>query len=234
VKKNILIINDDKKEAEELRKYFEGKDAEVCCASSLREALQQLEREEFGLIILDAELSAEGGHQLLGAIKKHSTIPILVLSSQEGHTGRLAALKAGAHAYMGKPYTLEECLAQAQNLMQLYLDAKPRRAIYFTLVFAKGLTIDTAKRKAFLMEKELRLTRKEYELLVYLASDPGRVFSREQIYEKVWNDLVAHDVDNSVKNVIKTLRQKLSSSDIEYIKNVWGVGYRFDDETAIT
>lgn len=234
MKKSILIINDEKKEAEELRKFFEEKEAEVQCAFSLREALQHLDREEFGLIILDADLSAEGGHQLLGSIKRHSTIPIMVLSSQDGHADRLAALKAGAHAYMGKPYTLEECLAQAQSLMQLYLDAKPQRTIYFTLVFAKGLTIDTAKRKAFLMEREVQLTRKEYELLVYLASDPGRVFSREQIYEKVWNDLVAHDVDNSVKNVIKTLRQKLSASDIEYIKNVWGVGYRFDDETPVT
>lgn len=229
--KKILIINDKADDMVELKAQLKDSDTSICCAMSVNEALKQISQTEFTLVILDAELSAAGGHQILNAMKRTTTTPILVLSGQTDHTHRLATLKAGAHAYMGKPYTLDECLAQAQSLMQLYLDTKPQSAIYFTLVFAKGLTIDTVRQKAFLMEKELQLTRKEYKLLVYLASDPGRVFSREQIYAKVWDELVTHDVDNPVKNVIKTLRQKLSPADIDYIKNVWGVGYRFDDET---
>lgn len=233
MKKKILIINDEVEEVDELQANLETDNTEVCCAFSASEALRYLGQSEFGLIILDADLSAASGHQIMGAIKKLSATPIMILSSRTGHTDRLAALKAGAHAYIGKPYTLDECLAQAQSLMQLYLDTKPQCTIYFTLVFAKGLTIDTVRQKAFLMEKDLQLTRKEYKLLEYLASNPGRVFSREQIYANVWDELVAHDVDNPVKNVIKTLRQKLSSADIDYIKNVWGVGYRFDDETHV-
>lgn len=154
----------------------------------------------------------------------------MLLSSQADHTERLRALQAGAHAYMGQPYSLEECLAQAEALMQLYIEAHPDSNLCYTLVFGKDLVIDPSTRQVFLKGKELNFTRKEFDLLFCLASNAGRVISREQLYEQVWSEDTAYDVDGLVKTHIKTLRKKLSESGTEYIKNVWGVGYRFSKE----
>lgn len=230
--KNVLIINDKPETMSELKSRLEERDAVVFCVASIEAASRLLSQKSFNLVILDAELSAEGGHQLLSAMKRLASIPVLALSSQTDHAERLTALNAGAHAYLGRPYTMEECLAQAQSLMQLHINSNPSNCIYFTLVFARGLTIDTVRRQVFLKNKEVSLTKTEFDLLLFLASDPGRVFSRAQIYEMVWKEPAAHNIDDVVKTHIKTLRQKLSKANIECIKNVWGVGYRFLDDVS--
>lgn len=229
--KKVLIINEDDEEAEQLQELFVNEITKVVRAINMDDALAHFLKEDFTLIILDANLSIEDDHRLLKAMRKMKNIPILVISSQIGPNHRLEALKAGAHVYMGKPYTLEECLAQAQSLMQMHIDSHPADKGYITLVFGKDLVIHPEKRKVFLRGNELHLTRKEFDLLFCLASNPGQVFTREQLYDSVWDDFAAYNVDDVVKTHIKTLRQKLSVAEREYIKNVWGVGYRFHDET---
>ena len=228
--KNILIINEDVEETNRIKSLFECEDSKVLLADSVPEALKYFVNTELCLIILDADFSVEDDHKLLKAMRKAKRTPILVLSSKTDHKERLNSLQAGAHAYMGHPYSLEECLAQAQSLMQMYVELHPDEQEYFTLVFGKELIIDPQSRKVILKGKELYFTRKEFDLLFCLASNPGRVFSREQLYDKVWNEYSAYNVDDVVKAHIKALRQKLSESKLEYIKNVWGVGYCFDDE----
>ena len=186
---------------------------------------------DFCLVILDACISAEDDHKLLKAMRKARTTPILILSSQSCHVERLKVLQAGAHAYIGHPYSLEECLAQAQALMQLYCDLKPQKEVCYTLAFGKDLVIDPQTRQVLLNGRDLQFTRKEFDLLFCLASNPGQVFSREQLYNQVWDEHAAYNVDDVVKSQIRLLRQKLSSTGKEYIKNVWGVGYRFNNDS---
>lgn len=228
--KNVLIINEDTEETNHIREFFESQNSKVLCATSMQDALGYFINTELCLIILAAELSAEDDHKLLKAMRKTKTTPILVLSSKTDHKERLESLQAGAHAYMGEPYTPEECLAQAQSLMQMYVDLHPNAKECFTLAFGNDLIIDPESRQVFLKGKEISFTRKEFDLLFCLASNPGKVFSREQLYDKVWNEYAAFNVDDVVKAHIKALRQKLSVSEMEYIKNVWGVGYRFHQE----
>lgn len=128
----------------------------------------------------DEDISVEDDHRLLRVMRKSKNTPILVLSSQSEHKHHLETLKAGAHAYMCPPYSLEECLAQAQSLMQMYMESHPNEHKCFTLAFGKDLIIDPEKRKVFLKGKELHFTRKEFDLLFCLASSPGKVFTREQ------------------------------------------------------
>ena len=182
------------------------------------------------MVILDACISAEDDHKLLKAMRKARTTPILILSSQSCHVERLKVLQAGAHAYIGHPYSLEECLAQAQALMQLYCDLKPQKEVCYTLAFGKNLIIDPLTRQVQLNGENLQFTRKEFDLLFCLASNPGQVFSREQLYNQVWDEHSAYNVDDVVKSQIRLLRQKLAVTGKEYIKNVWGVGYRFHNE----
>lgn len=230
MKKAILIINANMAAAQTIKHNLTSPNTEIVCVSSMAEALQTFIKTEFCLIILDAGISAEDDHQLLKAMRKARTTPILILSSQSCHVERLKVFQAGAHAYIGEPYSLEECLAQAQSLVELYCDLKPQQEICYTLAFGKDLIIDPAARKVFLKGNDLRLTKKEFDLLFCLASNPGQVFSREQLYDHVWEEYSAHNVDEVVKAQIKLLRQKLSDTGRDYIKNVWGVGYRFHNE----
>lgn len=123
------------------------------------------------------------------------TTPFLILSSQSCHVERIKVFQAGAHAYIGEPYSLVECLAQAQSLMELYCDLKPQQEICYTLAFGKDIIINPAARKG----NDLRLTKKEFDLLFCLASNSGQVFSREQLYDHVWDEYSAYNVDEVVK-----------------------------------
>ena len=98
-------------------------------------------------------------------MRKARTTPILILSSQSCHVERLKVFQAGAHAYIGEPYSLEECLAQAQSLMELYCELKPQREICYTLAFGKDLVIDPQTRQVLLNGRDLQFTRKEFDLL---------------------------------------------------------------------
>lgn len=230
MKKHIMIINSNQAEAQRIAINLSSSNTEIVCAFSVLDALNSFSKAEFCLIILDAAISAEDDHRLLTAIKRSKTTPILILSSQSCHVERLRVLQAGAHAYIGHPYSMEECLAQAQALMQLYCELKPQQDICYTLAIGKDLVVDPLSRQALLNGKDLRLTRKEFDLLFCLASNPGQVFSREQLYSHVWDEHAAYNVDEVVKAQIKTLRQKLSMTGNEYIKNVWGIGYRLHTE----
>lgn len=228
--KNVLIIYRDTSEPIELTRFFKSQGSNVLLTASVEKALHYFITTDLSLVILDAHLSIEDDHRILKAMRMAKRIPILVLSSKLDCSERLSSLQAGAHAYMGKPYSLEECLAQAQSLMQLHLESHPSEQECFTLVCGKDLVIDPERRQVFLKGKELHLTRTEFDLLLYFASNPGKVFSRTQLYDRVWNEYASFNVDDVVKAHIKALRRKLSETNKDYIKNVWGVGYRFHDE----
>ena len=230
MKKNIMIINADCEAVQIVKDNLACPSTNILCVSSIHEALLSFMDKDFCLVILDARISAEDDHKLLKAMRKARTMPILILSLQSCHVERLKVLQAGAHAYIGHLYSLEECLAQAQALMQLYCDLKPQKEVCYTLAFGKNLVIDPQTRHVLLNGRDLQFTRKEFDLLFCLASNPGQIFSREQLYEQVWDEHSAYNVDDVVKAQIKLLRQKLSSAGRDYIKNVWGVGYRFHNE----
>ena len=225
--KNILIVNPNIDEANSIKNRLASSTTNAVCANTIGDALAAVGKTAFCLVILDASMSASDDHQFLKAMRHSQTTPILVLSSHADHTERIHAFNAGAHAYMGKPYTDEECLAQAHTLMQLYLDLHPESKLCYTLAFGNDLVIDPEMRTVYLRGKMLKMTRKEFDLLFWLASNPGKVFTRDQLYDRVWDEQNSFNIDDIVKTHIKTLRSKLSASNIEYIKNVWGVGYQF-------
>lgn len=168
--------------------------------------------------------------ELLKLIRQLKPISILVLSSKPGSEERIAAFQAGAHGYMEKPYKLEECLAHAQSLMELYAQLHTSESRCYTLAFGMDLIIDPAKHQVTLKGESLELTRKEFDLLFHLASHAGQVLTREQLYSRVWSHENNFDVDESVRSHIKGLRKKLAPSGKNFVQTVWGVGYRFSPE----
>ena len=230
MKNSILIINSNEEGANEIKSNIKSTEVDVYVATDMPSALMLFVKYDFCLIILDACMSAEDDHKLLKSMRSAKSTPIMVLSSKTDHTNRIHALQAGAHAYMGQPYTHEECMAQAHSLMQMYSKIAPEGNLCYTLAFGNDLVIDPSTRQVFVHGKELKMTRKEFDLLFKLASNPGKVFTREQLYDHVWDDQSAFNVDSVIKTHISSLRQKLSETNQEYIKNVWGVGYRFCKE----
>lgn len=227
MKKRVLIIDDNLEVCKQIKYSLQNETTTAYYALSVHDGLKQFMEQQYCLVIMDIVLSEANGHELLTMMRKSKPIPILVLSSKPGNENKLSAYQAGAHAYLEKPYELEECLAQAESLMQLYVELADKEKQYYTLVFGRDLMIDPIKRKATLKGEPLNLTKKEFELLFCLARHAGQVLTREQLYSQVWESDNSYNVDNLVKAHIKTLRKKLTPAEREYIKNVWGMGYRF-------
>lgn len=232
MKKQVLSIQNRLDMCKEVQRALESHSTEVVCASTLDEAVKLFVNNEICLVIMDAALSEDDNHQFLRMMRIAKPVPILLLSSNTEYPDRLQAFQAGANAYLGKPYTLDECIAQAKSLINLYVELKlkPESKSHHPLAFGTDLIIEPMKRLVFLKGQLVELSRKEFDLLYCLAKHPGQVLSREQLYNQVWDSASAYNVDEVVKAHIKTLRKKLSASDIDYIKNIWGVGYRFQTE----
>lgn len=230
MKKRVLIIDDNLVVCKEIKYALQNKTTDVYYALSVHDGIEQLTKHHFCLVIMELLLSEGDGMELLKMLQLFKPIPILVLSSKPGSEDRIAVLKAGAHGYVKKPYDLEECLAHAQSLMELYAQLHTSESRYYTLAFGMDLIIDPVKHQATLKGEPLNLTRKEFDLLFHLASHAGQVLSREQLYNAVWKETTAYNVDEQVKAHIKALRRKLIPAGKEYIKNEWGVGYRFSPE----
>lgn len=210
MKKKVLIIDDNLDICKEIKYSLQSETTEVYYALSAKDGFEQFARHLFCLVIMDIQLSETDGLLLLEKLRKMNPIPILVLSSKSSSENRIDALKAGATGYMEKPYALEECLAHAQSLIQLYADIGLISNRRYTLAFGMDLVIDPTLRQATLKGIPLNLTRKEFDLLFCLAEHAGQVLSREQLYGYVWNQEVQYNVDELVKAHIKALRKKLT------------------------
>lgn len=225
MKHEVLIIYEEQEPYKLLRQELEEITISTELATTLGEAIYTFIKKEFCLVIIYASVSERDGQKFLETIQNIKPVPILFLSSNTGYSDRLQALQSGVSAYLGKPYTLEECVAQIKSLLRLYEDLKLQRIKPGTLIHDDNLIIDPVKRTVVLKGKLVKLTRKEFDLLYLMASHPDQVFTREQLYRQIWNTDYPVSVDDSVKTHIKTLRKKLSG--IDCIQNVWGVGYCF-------
>lgn len=226
--KRILVIDDDPAGQNEVRKELESDCTEVVCVETVHEALQTFLSREFALVILDADLSECDGYSLLEVMQTAKPIPILALSSRQRESCEATDFfKHETDAHPEIPYSLRDSLKLAKRAICSYSGCEAAEKCHYALVCGKDMIINPDKREVLLKGQSLELTKTEFELLFYLAKHPGQVLSREQIYNYVWNEDTAFNIDDVVKAHIKTIRKKLSSADTQYIQNVWGVGYRF-------
>lgn len=229
MRKNVLVITEDMVLREKIKKEFQGNTIEIYHAISSETALKMYMMRTYCLVIMDIFIRESDGLELLKTIRHLKPVPILVLASKEDNKEKLRALKAGAACYFSPPYCWEECLVYANSLMDLYVDLQEKE-VEGPLTFGTDLVIDLLGHQALLRGVNLKLTRLEFDLLYCLASHTGQVLSREQLYDLVWKGNNSYQVDEVVKAHIKALRRKLENSNIEYIKNVWGIGYQFLSE----
>lgn len=200
---------------------------DICCMVSSAEALDSYIKQDYCLVILDTQLSDMDSMEMLRIMRRSKHTPILLLTNSVSSEGIVELLHAGADTYIEKPLSLEVCVAQANALIQLYIDADINHNQHKPIVHGSELIISPRYRQVIVDGKPLELTRKEFDLLHCFAKHPGQVLSREQLYDYIWNDEPAVAVDEAVKSLIKKLRKKLASVNKFYIQNTRGVGYRF-------
>lgn len=224
-KRNILILSKTHSFYENVKNCIQDREVELFWTEFSQKEQNVYAR--YDLVIVDGELVGENIKNLTKILYRQHSTPILALFSHSDSKIRTAAFRSGVNAYLEIPYGISELQAITHSLMALSECTKETEREGLLLTFDSDLVIDLLQRQAFQAGKNLNLTRKEFDILCCLASHPGQVLSREQLYEEVWQSQETYHVDEVVKAHIKALRRKLSSEKTEYIKNIWGVGYLF-------
>ena len=227
----VLVVEDDQhiRDLVVLHLRLEGLDAVAVGDGS--EGLRIARAEPFDLIILEVMLPGLDGITVTRAIRRESQlqeVPILMLTARREESDKVDGLESGADDYLTKPFGVREFIARVRALL------RRRRAstasAHQAAVTTAGLHVDPARRQARVNDREVELTAHEFELLYVLASNPGIVFSRDALVQRVWgND--THITERSVDTLIKRLRKKIEQDPGEprYISTVWGTGYKFAD-----
>jgi len=223
----ILLVEDDEGITGMLRMELEEAGYAVEVAPDLAAARSSLAREEPAIVLLDLNLPDGSGLDLCREIRTRSTVPILILTARRGEVDRVVGLELGADDYVVKPFSPREVIARVGAILRR-LGWESERAGEGRVLERNGLAVDPDRCEVTVGGSPVHLTRTEFRLLETLARRPGRVFSREQLIELVWDG--AFIQDRVVDSVVSRLRRKLgeSPSGRPYIRTVHGVGYGLD------
>ncbi len=222
MKSNVLVIDADLENCKQIKYNLLSMDIEVYYTQSVSEAILKMQDRQYSLVIMDVLLSTVEGLEMLRVVKRIHDRPLFILSEQASSAERVLALKSGADDVLTKPFDLEECLARSHTLLRQETARHPTTGRKYVMVGQDDLLLDTASRMVSLNGAEIKLTRKEYEILLYLLTHRKQVLSYEQIYTAVWKDEFFSG-NTIVHFHIHTLRKKLGS---DWIETVYGIGYR--------
>ncbi|NLO86323.1 MAG: response regulator transcription factor [Clostridiales bacterium] len=227
----VLIIDDDKELCALIEKCVAKQNLETDIAYTGNAGLEKManQSDAYCLVILDVMLPGINGFEVLSELRRNSTVPVLMLTAKGSETDKVTGLRLGADDYLTKPFGINELMARMESLIRRYTTFnQPAPA---DILSFENMVIDKDNRTVCINTKSVELTGKEFDLLVFLASNKGRVFTKKQIYMRVWEDEYAFD-DNNIMSFVSKLRKKIEP-DAEhpfYILTVHGVGYRFNKE----
>lgn len=229
--RRILIIEDDQSIAELQKDYLEVAGFKVELYGNGEEGLKAIRDNTYDLLILDVMLPGLDGLEILRRIKDDKDIPVLLVSAKKEEIDKIKGLSLGADDYITKPFSPGELVARVKAHLENYERLKQKFAISgkgSRILVIRGLRIETDARRVYVHDREVNLAQKEFELLLYLAQNPNRVFGREQLFERIWG-LDALGDPATVTVHIARVREKIETdpSNPQYIETVWGAGYRF-------
>ncbi len=231
----ILIIDDDKELCALMKKCIEQENLTAlvayCGAEGLRLVDENKDDRSLTLIILDIMLPDIDGFQVLKKIREGNNLPILMLTAKNSEDDKVSGLRLGADDYLTKPFSINELMARVNSLIRRYTALNPTFSVETECLALKGMTIDKADRIVKVNDVPVELTSREFDLLAFLASNKGRIFTKKQIYTQVWENEYAFD-DSNIMSFISKLRKKIEPDPDNpfYILTVRGVGYRFNKE----
>ncbi len=226
--KRILIIEDDRSIAEIEKDYLEMSGYFVSVAYDGETGLKRIQSEKFDLVILDIMLPGRDGFSILSSLPEDKDFPIIVVSAKDEEFSKIKGLGLGADDYMTKPFSMGELVARVSRQLKNYEKFGMGGDGFLTL---RDLSISETQRKVIVRGEEVFLKQKEFDLLLFLMKNPNRVYSKEQLFEKIWGMDALSDASTVTVHVAR-IREKIEKNvqKPEYITTVWGVGYKIKKE----
>lgn len=226
---NILVLDDEKEIADLVEVYLKNENYNVYKFYNSEEAIKCIDKEKLDMAILDIMIRGKNGFQICKYIRdKGLKFPIIMLTAKIEDNDKIKGLTIGADDYITKPFNPLELVARVKSQFRrytLYNEIENKENV----IEINGITIEKKEHKCLLYDKEIELTPLEFEILLYLANNRGKVISSEELFEKVWKEKY-FDSNNTVMVHIRRIREKLGedTKKPKFIKTVWGVGYKLE------
>ena len=226
----ILVCDDDREIVDAIEIYLQQEGFEVEKAYDGEEAIEAIKRDNVDLMIIDVMMPKLDGIRATLQIRKESSIPIIILSAKTEDADKILGLNVVADDYMTKPFNPLELVARVKSQLRRYTQLSNQSSPEENVYEAGGLVIQDDLKKITVDGEEVKLTPIEYNILLLLVKNKGKVYSINQIYENIWNE-EAIGADNTVAVHIRHIREKIEINPKEprYLKVVWGVGYKIDN-----
>ena len=231
---NILVVDDEKEIADVVEIYLLNQGYKVFKANNGLEGLKIVDKEDIHLAIIDMMMPVMDGASMIMKLREKHNFPVIILSAKSEEVDQIMGLNIGADDYVNKPFKPLELLARVNSQLRRYTkymnisDDEDGQKEDEGLYIIGGLELNENKRTVSVDDKPVKITPIEFKILNLLMKNPGRVFSSEEIYEKVWNENAINT--DTVMVHIRNIREKieLDSKKPKYLKVVWGVGYKID------
>ena len=228
---NILVCDDDREIVDAIEIYLSQDGYKIYKAYDGEQALQILDKEDIHLLIMDIMMPKLDGIRATLKIREYSSIPIIILSAKSEDTDKILGLNIGADDYICKPFNPLELVARVKSNLRRYTSLGSLTGENKAIYQVGGLILNDETKQVTVDDEPVKMTPIEYNILLLLMKNQGRVFSINQIYESIWNE-DAIGGDNTVAVHIRHIREKIEINPKEprYLKVVWGVGYKIDKE----
>lgn len=225
---NVLVVDDEYEIREAIEIYLKNEGIRVYQAVDGIEALEVLKEKEIHLILMDLMMPRMDGIKATFKIRESKNIPIIMLSAKSEDTDKILGLNIGADDYITKPFNPMELVARVKSQLRRYTNLGNYKESDDE-INVRGLILNKNTKMVTVEEKEVRLTSIEYRILELLMANKGRVFSIEEIYERVWEETF-YNGENTVSVHIRRIREKIeiNPKEPEYLKVVWGIGYKIE------
>ena len=228
---NILVVDDDKEIVESIEIYLKNEGFSIFKAYNGIEALEILVEKEIHLILMDIMMPKLDGIKATIKIREEKNIPIILVSAKSEDTDKIIGLNIGADDYITKPFNLLELIARVKSNLRRYvtLGNYNKETIDKDILKSGGLELNSSTKEVKVDGELVKITPIEFKILKLLLANKGRVFSIDEIYEKVWHE-ESFNVENTVAVHIRRIREKIEINPKEptYLKVVWGVGYKIE------
>ncbi|MEA3321100.1 MAG: response regulator transcription factor [Bacillota bacterium] len=224
----VLVVDDEKEIRDAIEIYLKNEGVRVLKAQDGVEALEMLHENEVHLILLDVMMPRLDGISATHRIREEKNIPIIILSAKSEDTDKILGLQVGADDYVTKPFNPMELVARVKSQLRRYVTLGTFEGIK-KVIDLNGLTIDKESKEVTVQGDPVKLTPIEYKIVELLMTNAGRVFSINDIYERVWNE-PGYNAENTVAVHIRKIREKIEidPKNPRYLKVVWGIGYKME------
>ena len=222
----VLVVDDEKLIVKGIKFSLEQDGMEVTAAYDGKEAYELAMQNDYDIILLDVMLPELNGFEVCQMIREKSDVPIIMLTAKSDDMDKIMGLEYGADDYITKPFNILQLKARIKAILRRNNRSHRKEEEKDTRIHVRDLTMDTESRRVFLGDREVNLTAKEFDLLELILTNPGKVYSREQLLNLVWGFEYPGDV-RTVDVHVRRLREKIETnpSDPHYVYTKWGVGY---------